>query len=71
MALQKLRDYYQSTNINEFNSLLDCMVVVTEKVAAPAFYVKRGLNGFEFYKSGTSEELSIVDRTLSSLQTIY
>jgi cytidyltransferase-like protein len=67
MALQKLRDYYQSTNINEFNSLLDCMVVVTEKVAAPAFYVKRGLNGFEFYKSGTSEELSIVDRTLSSL----
>ena len=67
MALQKLRDYYQSTNINEFNSLLDCMVVVTEKVAAPAFYVKRGLNGYEFYKSGTSEELSIVDRTISSL----
>ena len=67
MALQKLRDFYQSSNTEVFNDLMKNKVVVSEKIAAPSLYIRRGLNGFEFYKNGTSEELSIVDRTLVSL----
>jgi hypothetical protein len=67
MALQKLRDFYQSSNTEVFNDLMKNKVVVSEKIAAPSLYVRRGLNGFEFFKNGTSEELSIVDRTLVSL----
>lgn len=67
MALQKLRDLYQSVNINEFSSMLNDKIVVSEKIAAPSLYVRRSLNGFEFYKNGSSEELSPVDRTMVSL----
>ena len=67
MALQKLRDFYQSCNSNEFNDMLNNKIVVTEKIAAPSLFVRRGLNGFEFFKNGSSEELSVVDRTLVSL----
>ncbi len=67
MALQKLRDLYQSVNINEFNSMLNDKIVVSEKIAAPSLYVRRSLNGFEFYKNGSSEELSPIDRTMVSL----
>jgi cytidyltransferase-like protein len=67
MALQKLRDFYQSCNSNEFNDMLNNKIVVTEKIAAPSLYVRRGLNGFEFFKNGSSEELSVIDRTLVSL----
>lgn len=67
MALQKLRDFYQSCNSNEFNDMLNNKIVVTEKIAAPSLFIRRGLNGFEFFKNGTSEELSVIDRTLVSL----
>ena len=67
MALQKLRDFYQSLNSNEFNDMLNNKIVVTEKLAAPSLFVRRGLNGFEFFKNGSSDELSVIDRTLVSL----
>jgi cytidyltransferase-like protein len=67
MALEKLRDLFQSVNINEFSNMLSDKVVVTEKIAAPSLYIRRGLDGFEFYKNGTSEELSVIERTLVSL----
>jgi len=67
MALQKLRDFYQSCNSNEFNDMLNNKIVVTEKIAAPSLFVRRGLNGFEFFKNGSSDELSVIDRTLVSL----
>lgn len=67
MALQRLRDLYQATNPNAFNDMLKMRVVVTEKIASASFHVRRGLDGFEYFKSGNNEAMTIVDRTLSSL----
>ena len=67
MALQKLREHFQSTNINEFNDMLKNRVLVTEKVAAPTFIAQRGTKGFKYFKSGSSSPLNIVDRTIVSL----
>ena len=67
MALQKLRDYFQQTNINHFEQMLKSRVLVVEKISAPSFYVKRSTNGFEFYKGSNKEPLTLVDRTMMSL----
>lgn len=70
MALQRLRDFYQSTNANTFDDMLKLKVVVTEKIAAASFHVRRSMDGFEYYKSGSNESMNMIDRTLTSLYEI-
>lgn len=70
MALKKLREHFQDTNINQFHKLLDSRVTVVEKVSAPAFYVRRKDDKFEFYKSSNSNPITIVDRTIMSLYEV-
>ena len=67
MALQKIREYFNETNRENFIEMLKHRVLVTEKVAAPTFLFRRNINGFEFYKSATAERLNMVDRTIISL----
>lgn len=67
MALTKLREHFNNSNRENFIDMLKNRVLVTEKIAAPSFYMRRGTDGFEFFKSGKSEELNIVDRTTMSL----
>jgi cytidyltransferase-like protein len=70
MALQKLREYFNETNRETFIEMLKNRVLVTEKVAAPQFLVKRNLDGFEYFKSSNSDKLNLVDRTIISLYEI-
>jgi cytidyltransferase-like protein len=70
MALQKLREYFNETNRETFIDMLKHRVLVTEKVAAPTFLVKRNLDGFEYFKSSNSDKLNLVDRTIISLYEI-
>ena len=67
MALQKIREYFNETNRENFIEMLKHRVLVTEKVAAPTFLFRRNINGFEFYKSATAERLNMIDRTIISL----
>jgi len=64
MALQNLKQYFESTNRNEFNNLLKNPCVITEKVQASSFHVMRTLNGFDYFKSGQKQEIDKVDRTI-------
>jgi len=64
MALQNLRTYYQSSNINDFVSMLDIPCVVSEKIQASSFHVKRTKTGFEYFKSGSKHAMDRVDRTM-------
>lgn len=65
MALQNLKTYFESTNVNDFRELLNSICVVTEKVQASSFHVKREDAGrFEFFKSGSKKSMDKVDRTL-------
>lgn len=70
MALKKLREHFQETNINSFQQLLSNRVMVVEKISAPSFYVRRVDDKFEFYKSSNGEPLTIVDRTIMSLYEV-
>jgi cytidyltransferase-like protein len=70
MALQKLREYFNETNRESFIDMLKHRVLVTEKVAAPTFLVRRKQDGFEYYKSSNSDKLNLVDRTIISLYEI-
>lgn len=70
MALQKLREHFQSTNINSFQKLLNNRLMVVEKISSPSFYVRRTNDKFEFYKSSKSEPLTIIDRTMMSLYEV-
>jgi cytidyltransferase-like protein len=70
MALKKLREHFQDTNINAFHKLLGNRVMVVEKISAPSFYVRRTEGKFEFYKSSNSEPLTRVDRTMMSLYEV-
>ena len=70
MALLKLREHFQDTNINQFHKLLDNRVMVVEKISAPAFYVRRHNDKFEFYKSSNSKPITVVDRTIMSLYEV-
>ena len=64
MALQRLRDYFQETPRTEFMKQLDNKVHVVEKIAASAFHVKAGDLDNDYYKSGQSTPINIVDRTI-------
>lgn len=64
MALQNLKTYFESTNRNDFMDLLDNMCVVSEKIQASSFHVKRTSTGFDYYKSGSKDSMDRVDRTI-------
>jgi cytidyltransferase-like protein len=70
MALQKLREHFNETNRESFIDMLKNRMLVTEKVAAPTFLVRRKSDGFEYYKSSNSDKLNLVDRTVISLYEI-
>lgn len=70
MALQKLREYFNETNRETFVKMLKNRTLVTEKIAAPSFLFTRDKNGFKFYKSSSSPQINIVDRTILSLYEI-
>ena len=65
MALQNLKTYFEATNTNDFDEMLKLPLVVSEKVQASSFHVKRTKEGkFEFYKSGQKIAMDKVDRTI-------
>jgi cytidyltransferase-like protein len=64
MALQNIKTHFESTNINDFKKMLDNICVVSEKIQASSFHVKRSETGFNYYKSGSKNEMTKVDRTL-------
>ena len=64
MALQNIKTHFESTNINDFKKMLDNICVVSEKIQASSFHVKRTETGFNYYKSGSKNEMTKVDRTL-------
>lgn len=66
MALQKLRDYYNETPRNHFYKMLEQKIHVVEKLAASSFHVKASDIKNEYYKSGQSTPLNVIDRTIVS-----
>jgi hypothetical protein len=64
MALQDLRKYFNSINRNDFNELLQQRCLVTEKVQASSFHVRKTDRGYDYYKSGSSSPMNRVDRTI-------
>jgi cytidyltransferase-like protein len=64
MALQNLKTYFESANINDFQDLLKNPCVVTEKIQASSFHVKRTDEKFEYFKSGQKQAMDKVDRTI-------
>lgn len=64
MALQNLKTYFESTNRNDFMQLLDNTCVISEKIQASSFHVKRTNTGFDYYKSGSKDAMNKVDRTI-------
>jgi cytidyltransferase-like protein len=64
MALQKLRDHFNTTNRANFLKMLDQKVHVVEKLAASSFDVQRGDMTNLYYKSGQADPMNIVDRTI-------
>lgn len=70
MALTKLKQHFEETNVNTFLRMLDNRVMVVEKISAPSFYVRRINDKFEFYKSSNGEKLTMVDRTMMSLYEV-
>lgn len=64
MALQDLRKYFSSTNTNEFNALLKQRCLITEKIQASSFHVKKTDIGYDYYKSGLKRPMNKIDRTI-------
>jgi len=64
MALQNLKTYFESTNRNDFLELLENTCVVSEKIQASSFHVRKTNDGFEYYKSGSKDAMNKVDRTI-------
>lgn len=64
MALQNLKTYFASTNRNDFMQLLENTCVVSEKIQASSFHVRKTNSGFEYYKSGSKDAMNKVDRTI-------
>ena len=65
MALQNLKTYFESANRQDFINLIKSTSLVSEKVQASSFHVKRTTSGeFEFYKSGSKTPMNKVDRTI-------
>jgi cytidyltransferase-like protein len=64
MALQNLKTYFEGANTVDVDSLLNNKCIIVEKIDASSFHVKRdGLN-FLYYKSGSKQEMNLVDRTI-------
>ena len=66
MALKKLRQVFQETNINAFGEMLKERVIVTEKIQGASFHVRRNQDKFEYFKS-SDKKMTMVDRTITSL----
>jgi cytidyltransferase-like protein len=64
MALQNLKTYFEGANISDVDNLLSNKCIVTEKIDASSFHVKRDGSDFLFYKSGSKQEMDLVDRTI-------
>ena len=65
MALQNLKTYFESSNRQDFVRMIKQPAIVSEKVQASSFHVKRNKEGkFDFYKSGQKTEMNKVDRTI-------
>jgi cytidyltransferase-like protein len=66
MALQNLRKYYIESSKEDFENLLNLNCLVTEKIQASNFHVRRKNGLLEYYKSGNKEPINKVDRTIVS-----
>lgn len=66
MALKKLRQVFQETNINAFQDMLKDRVLVTEKIQGASFHVRRNFDRFEYFKS-SDNQINMVDRTIVRL----
>lgn len=64
MALQKLREYFNETPREQFMQMLNQKIHVVEKLAASAFHVKSGDLKNNYYKSGQTQPIDIIDRTI-------
>ena len=65
MALQNLKTYFESSNRQDFIKLIKSTSLISEKIQASSFHVKRSPSGgFEFYKSGSKIAMNRVDRTI-------
>jgi cytidyltransferase-like protein len=65
MALQNLKTYFESSNRQDFVRMIKQPAIISEKVQASSFHVKRNKEGkFDFYKSGQKTEMNKVDRTI-------
>ena len=64
MALQNLKTYFEASNTNDFLAMLDLTCVVSEKIQASSFHVKKTTKGFNYYKSGSKHPMDRVDRTM-------
>ena len=64
MALNNLKTYFEGVNSNEFMDLLNNKCIVTEKIDGSSFHVKRNKTDFSYYKSGSKNEMNVVDRTI-------
>ena len=64
MALQNLKTYFESTNINDFTSMLELPCVISEKIQASSFHVRSTSEGYDYFKSGSKIKMDKVDRTM-------
>jgi len=64
MALTKLRDFFRETHRDAFMKMLDSKIHVVEKLSASSFHVKKDALRYKFYKSGQTESINIIDRTI-------
>ena len=64
MALQNLKTYFESTNINDFTSMLKLPCVISEKIQASSFHVRSTSEGYDYFKSGSKTKMDKVDRTM-------
>ena len=64
MALQNLRTYYKESTKEDFDNLLKLPCLVTEKIQASNFHVRRKNGVLRFYKSNNQDPINKVDRTI-------
>ena len=64
MALQNLKTYFEGANTVDVDSLLNNKCIIVEKIDASSFHVKRDGSNFLYYKSGSKQEMNLVDRTI-------
>lgn len=64
MALQNLKTYFEGANITDVDTLLNHKCIVAEKINGSSFHARRQGTDFVYYKSGSKQEMDIVDRTI-------